>query len=162
MKVYFKEVQRFRAWWMSVLLIGLFMFWGYSMYNLHFLKVPFGNLNPGRFNFTQAVLPLIILLLVYANLRTEISNKGISFQFRPFQFKPRMIKWEEIEHIYVREWSLKEFWGWGIRYNFKMTAYTTMGKKGIQINLKNGKKILLGTQKPELVTEVLTKDLLRE
>ncbi len=43
----------------------------------------------------------------------------------------------------------------GIRYGPKGTAYNVSGKIGLQLELKNGKKILIGTRKPEEIENLL-------
>ena len=51
-----------------------------------------------------------------------------------------------------------EYGGWGIRTISlkKNIAYTISGDKGLQIELKDGKKILLGTQNPEEVEKIVS------
>jgi len=41
---------------------------------------------------------------------------------------------------------MKEFGGWGIRYGFESKAYNVSGDKGVQIVLKNKRKVLFGSQ----------------
>ncbi|MBJ2175825.1 hypothetical protein JBL43_16340 [Aureibaculum sp. A20] len=59
--------------------------------------------------------------------------------------------WNDISKVYVRKYNaITEYGGWGFRgYIFKTggKAFNVMGNKGIQIVLKNGKKMLIGTQK---------------
>jgi len=60
----------------------------------------------------------------------------------------------------VRKYSpIGEYGGWGYRVAGKRSgvAYNISGNMGIQIELKNGKKILLGTRKPEEAKEALRK-----
>jgi hypothetical protein len=103
---------------------------------------------------------IILLFLFLIRLKTEIYKEGISVQFIPVHFKPKQIVWSEIEEYYIREYSpLKEYGGWGVRYNFtgKNIAYNISGKTGLQLVLNNGKKILIGTQKPQEMELVLDK-----
>ena len=46
---------------------------------------------------------------------------------------------------------IMDFGGWGYRVSWKGkgTALNVKGNKGIELILKNGKKITIGTQKPE-------------
>jgi hypothetical protein len=56
-----------------------------------------------------------------------------------------------VASIEVRKYSpIKEYGGWGFRYGFKNgKAYNISGNMGLQLILKNGDRILIGTQKPE-------------
>jgi hypothetical protein len=93
----------------------------------------------------------IILLWFSACLLSKIDAQGISFKFKPFHRIHRMIKWDEIQSIQVKEYSpLFEYGGWGIKHTSfgknSNVAYNISGNKGILIVLKNGKTIMLGTQ----------------
>ncbi|MBJ7428667.1 MAG: hypothetical protein JHD28_06905, partial [Bacteroidia bacterium] len=104
----------------------------------------------------SSVSPLVVtffadLILIALRLNTKINKEGIYFQLFPFQLKGSLITWSEIATIEVRKYSpIKEYGGWGFRYGFKNgKAYNVSGNMGLQMVLKNGDKILIGTQKPE-------------
>ncbi|NQX76517.1 MAG: hypothetical protein HRT75_02160 [Gilvibacter sp.] len=67
--------------------------------------------------------------------------------------------WDEIESLYVREYSpIGEYGGWGYRLSFSKStgrAYNVSGNLGIQIELKNGKRVLVGTRKKEEAEAVI-------
>jgi hypothetical protein len=52
---------------------------------------------------------------------------------------------------------LWEYGGWGIRYSWNGIAYNTKGNMGLQIVMNTGKRILIGTQKPEELAAYLKK-----
>ncbi|WP_247235674.1 hypothetical protein [Telluribacter sp. SYSU D00476] len=89
-------------------------------------------------------------------LETQMNTEGISYRFAPLS-KTHTIEWDEVEKAYVREFKpLREYGGWGIRYSFSRgKAYFMKGNKGIQLELKNGKKVLLGTQNPAEAGQLL-------
>jgi len=104
---------------------------------------------------------LVYALILSLKLKTRIDEEGIHFRFIPFQFKVVFISWDEIEKAYVRKYKpMAEYGGWGIK-NSKLwskgkgIAYNVKGVIGLQLELKNGKKILIGTQKEEDVKRVL-------
>lgn len=144
MKV-FTEEQRFNQWYIHLLFvveifIGVyFVFSGWS-----------GDKTNNMVSIGALVLVLAIHFLMYnMKLITRIDEFGVHYQFKPF-IKRRTIKWEEIEKIYVRTYDpITEYGGWGIRFTFgkKGKAYNVSGYKGIQIELKNKKPILIGTCK---------------
>jgi hypothetical protein len=55
--------------------------------------------------------------------------------------------------------AMKEFGGWGIQGKKYNKAYTISGKYGIQIVLKNGNKVLIGSQKPNSLAQAIEKNL---
>ncbi|WP_282043043.1 hypothetical protein [Winogradskyella flava] len=113
-------------------------------------------------------LVAIIGLLVFASgfiflfkLNTRIDENGISYKFFPFHWSCRQIQWNEINNAYVRTYdALGEYGGWGIKggkiwNTSKGKAINVSGNIGIQFELNNGKKLLIGTQKKEDAEKVL-------
>mgnify|MGYP003386543033 FL=1 len=156
MKV-FKEEQRFRQVWLMVLL-------GFS------LLVPVGliineyikdNTSMTTNEFLGSLIGIIasVLLIFIFKLSTRIDEKGIHYQFFPFHFSMKTLLWAEITKAEVRTYDpIGEYGGWGLRYSFnkkKGNAVNVSGDIGIQLTLKNGKKLLIGTQKKEAVSRVL-------
>ena len=156
MKV-FKEEQRFRQVWLMVIL-------GFS------LLVPVGliikeyikdNTSMTTNEFLGSLIGIIasVLLIFIFKLSTRIDEKGIHYQFFPFHFSMKTLLWSEITKAEVRTYDpIGEYGGWGLRYSFnkkKGNAVNVSGDIGIQLTLKNGKKLLIGTQKKEAVSRVL-------
>ncbi len=105
---------------------------------------------------TGAVLVSSMTLMASFRLHTKIDDEGVHYHANPFQWKFKTIRWDEIDQIYVRNYSpLLEYGGWGIRYGRSGWAYIAKGNQGIQVVMKSGKKILLGTQQGEEVTRLL-------
>lgn len=158
MKILFSEKQRFTQFWLWTLLIALNLFMIYGIIQQIIFGIPFGN-NPAPdlVLILLSLIPFGISLLFYTFcLETQITNELIAFQLRPFG-SLNTIRFEEIEKVYVREYApLREFGGWGYRISYNNgTAYNIKGNQGLQLELKNGKKILIGTQKAEEMQEVL-------
>lgn len=94
---------------------------------------------------------LVALLFLAMKMQTRIDEAGISFRYSPL-IGWRSITWEEIEKVWVRRYRpIREFGGWGIRSRIwkNNRAFNVWGNKGLQIQLINGRKVLLGTQKPK-------------
>lgn len=103
-----------------------------------------------------AVLVSSMSLIASFKLYTKIDDEGIHYHANPLQWRYKTITWGEIDQIYVRKYSpLIDYGGWGIRYGKMGWAYIAKGNQGIQMVLKNGKKILLGTQQAEEVMRLL-------
>lgn len=136
----FAEKQRFTQWWfwLIILLVVAFAFY-YEESTLE--------------RVVALIIPLFLFIL---NLETEISQEGISVRFFPFHLKKKFFAWDEIAKAEVREYSpLLEYGGWGIRRGKSGRAYNVKGKMGLQLVLKNGKKVLIGTQKAEELKQIL-------
>jgi hypothetical protein len=106
-----------------------------------------------------AVLSSVWGLFFVMRLQTRIDEDGIYVQFRPFHFRPLFFPWEKIDRANVRTYSpLGEYGGWGLRYGFsKGRAYNVWGSKGLQLELADGKKVLIGTQRAEELENALLK-----
>lgn len=103
------------------------------------------------------VMLAVTILLSSARLRIRIDEKGIHVKFAPLIIQEKTWRWEDIEEVYVRRYSLWDYGGWGYRLGANGTAYTTKGSYGVQLVLKRGhKRILIGTQRPEEVQEIIS------
>jgi hypothetical protein len=61
---------------------------------------------------------------------------------------------------FVRQYSpLTEYGGWGLRPGLfgKGTAFCVSGDMGLQLEFTDNKKLLIGTNKPDELTETLNK-----
>ncbi|MCD4745456.1 MAG: DUF6141 family protein [Bacteroidales bacterium] len=161
-KIRFNEVQKFRQKWLWVILLIIFGIWAYGFIQQIILKIPFGN-NPAS-DITYVLIGIIpvgfLILFIRLRLITEINKDGIYFKLSPLQFKFKKITPDEIKDYEIRKYNaIKEYGGWGIRYGFKKRgmAYNVSGNTGMQLELKNGKKILIGTQKPDELKKAIDK-----
>lgn len=158
--VFFNEEQRVTSTWLWLLVGCLSTIYLFTLIEQVFFNKPIGN-NPAPDLIIIAfgIIPLTLLvLLMKVKLVVTIDEDGCKFQFRPFHSKFKEINWNEIKRIYLRKYNpVFEYGGWGIRVLpfSKNIAYNIKGSYGIQIELKNGKKILLGTLQPEEVEKVL-------
>jgi len=158
MKVYIEE-QRFNQ---PLVIVGL---------SIAFIVVGFSTMKEwetiAQGSFTEKIgglsslliILLVSLLFTNLNLKTRIDEKGIYYQYKPLHFSFRLVTWERISKCYIRNYDgISEYGGWGIKFSFrkkKGKAFTTKGTIGLQIELKNGKKILIGTQKKDELQRVL-------
>lgn len=100
------------------------------------------------------ILSIVILVLspvlLLASIHLRIEKDGIYVKYFPFHFKPLFFKWSEIEHFELRKYDpLSEYGGWGLKGTKKNRAYNVSGDMGLQITLKNGRKLLVGTANPK-------------
>ena len=152
-KIRFSETQKFRQWWLWFILAGTKGVMGFFIVTQAMYGRPFGDSEWENISLLIGFFLMLVIsmLFFFLRLETKVSDEGIFVRFYPIQLKFRHYKWEDIDQIYLREYSpIAEYGGWGIKYRGKSgKAYNISGNKGFQLVMKNGKKILLGTRKYE-------------
>ena len=155
MKPKFKEVQRFTQWWLWLILLGIGSILIFGIYKQIILGEPFGDQpmsDVGLIIFALLILGLIAFFRIM-QLKTEIDEKGIRMNFFPFVKKE--VLWSDLKRLEVVNYG---FVGYGIRIGTKHgTVYNTKGNKGLAIELQNGRKFLIGTQKETELEEMIEK-----
>ncbi|MEM1340172.1 MAG: hypothetical protein AAF634_17640 [Bacteroidota bacterium] len=157
----FSEIQRFDQWWLYLLKILLWGFLGYACYNWFMLKESVGNVDSDNIIAQLLVVTSIVLttvLFFLLKLETSIDERGIAYRFYPFQFGMKLIQWDAITTCITRRYKpMLEYGGWGYRMGTRGKALNVKGNIDIQIELKSGKRILIGTQKREHPDRVISK-----
>jgi hypothetical protein len=155
----FEEEQKFMQIWLHILLIICFTV---SIVVVAKEYVASNSYNNDSLIGLIVVIGSMILVygLVYSfKLTTRIDEKGIYYRFIPFHLSIKFIAWNELNSAYVRKYKpLTEYGGWGYKKGFNRgngKALNIKGSIGIQLKLKNQKKILIGTQKEEEAKRVL-------
>ncbi len=163
----FEESQQFRSksLWIFLGIIFLFLIglWGYIFIRQIVLDKTVGPKPASDLGIIFTTILVysisvgIVWLFLKARLTTLITSEGIWIRYVPFRNRKRFIPWNQIQDAYVRKYEpIKEFGGWGYRFGFKGgVVYNVSGRWGLQIVLKNGKKILIGTQKPEELKKII-------
>lgn len=154
-KVWFQEEQKFTQGWVIKLLFFILGLVGVAIIT-RLLRNGSNHDDMVALVVSGVIVSGLGYLIVIARLLTYFTEKGIRYQFFPFHFKTKIIRWEAVEKVYVRKYRpIMEYGGWGIRYGLNGKAYNIAGNYGIQLELKGGKKLLIGTQKPDLIEELL-------
>jgi len=171
-KVYFKEEQRLDAWWVKlgmVLLLSVSLgpvYYGLIRQIGH--GIPWGDKPMSDTGFivfavVLTVLMAVVVFLIFSSrLDTSVRLDGIHLTFFPF-FKKRVIVRDRIERFKVRKYRpIMEYGGYGFRYSLRNgRAYNMKGNTGLQLYLVDGKRILIGTQRPEAIERAMEK-MMRE
>lgn len=99
------------------------------------------------FVLVSALLISTFVLMFFIRLKSRITKDGIYYRFQPFHWKEKYIAWSEIERAYIRKYDpLSEYGGWGIKgWKRSNRAVNVSGDEGLQLVLKNGRKLLIGT-----------------
>lgn len=151
----FEEKQRLNLWWlyliigMEAVVISSILIFDKGGINLNQLKEVY---------FLPIWVMLIPFLIVYlintVSFKYQINEINLSYSPWPFG-KNNIIQWGQIQAIYLRRFdALGEYGGWGVKSRlwFKLDdkAYIFNDKNvGLQVELKNGKKILFSTNKAD-------------
>jgi hypothetical protein len=155
-EVLFVEIQVFRQKWVE----GLLLFATLFVFACYFIDV-FINGHASR----EATIGLFITIGAFTaftfflkriKLITQITSEGIQVRFAPLQMRFHLYRWADIEQIFIRTYNpLLEYGGWGLKFGPSGSAYNVSGNVGLQLVLRGNHRVLIGTEKPELLMEVL-------
>jgi hypothetical protein len=108
------------------------------------------------FIFIAGAVCLVGSIMLAFRLITQVRTDGIYVRYAPLQ--PAFVRyaWTDVRQVYLRRYNaLPEYGGWGLRMGPYGGGYIVPSEWGIQLVLQDGKKILVSTNRPEEVTEVL-------
>lgn len=157
--ILFREEQKFnQTWVLIVVFVPVVLAW-YAAIQQLILDKPFGS-NPAPDTvlwIIWAVFGIAFPLFFFSvKLSTEVRYDGVYIRFFPFHREFRTLPFEAMKKYEVREYSpFKEYGGYGIRYGKSGKAYNVSGKRGVQLELVSGRKILIGSQKPDDLAEAI-------
>jgi len=139
----FEEEQKFRQLWLWGIILGLPILLTIFVLSEHFGDHPMP--------IDELIFPLLfawasVLLFWILSLRTKIDRDGVIIQF--FPIRKRRISWGEVASADVLDYGFVG--GFGIRMWTKYgTVYNISGQMGLALQLTNGKKVCIGTQRAE-------------
>lgn len=160
-KLLFQEKQTFQytwSWWMliaiTIPLVGLFVV---GIFQQLILGEPFGSKPMSDIGlllvgaFTALLMGGILWFYQRMEIEVIIDHRSISYRFFPFVKTAKVLRKGDVTKMTVRKYRpVMEYGGWGYRSRFsKDSAMTVKGNWGLQLHFTNGKKLLLGTQKPK-------------
>jgi hypothetical protein len=156
-KIFFKESQKVDLGWRWIFFIGLYILMCWAL--IEQLKEESDLASIVAISFSIAIIIIFNVIVIIMQLETIIDKNKITYRYKPFHAKPKEILWNDVEDCYFRYYKpLKEYGGHGIQPGIKFgKSYTVSGNNGLQLVLKNGKKILIGTQKPKELQKVIEK-----
>lgn len=93
--------------------------------------------------------PLVVLvvavLLSLSHLDVDVTDEGVTIAFR-YVWPARRIAFSEIVGLEARRYSpVLEYGGWCVRVGPKGWAYITTGNQGVQLRLRKGLPVLIGS-----------------
>jgi hypothetical protein len=154
----YHEVQRFRQWWVWALVSGAATLAWLAFIRQIVLAQPIGN-NPAPdwgvwllWLFIGVGLPGFFR---YLRLVLDVTADEIVIRFRPLH--RRAIPLNEVQEFQPRKYSaVKEYGGWGIKgWSQQKVAYNVSGDEGVELTLRDGRRVMLGSQRaPELAQAI--------
>lgn len=149
-ELFFEEEQAFRQTWLWGLMVGV----------LVLLVVILGLVlfqAAGQEGVVPAVAGLVVgivvevgaALLIYTmKLTVRVDAAGLHVRFWPLV--KRDIPLDTIARCEARTYHpILEYGGWGVRCSWKGMAYNVSGNRGAQLEFTNGKRLLIGSRRPE-------------
>ena len=163
-KVFFTEEQKFKQWWLWLILLGINVIFIVGIIKQIYYKEPYGD-NPASNTIlllTFCGTVLFTLLFYYFKLQTIIKLDGIYVRFFPIQIAYKKYSWESLNKTYIRKYSpLGEYGGWGFRFGIFGNGYgnalNVSGNMGLQLKFLDKTNLLIGTNKPEELKKILIK-----
>jgi hypothetical protein len=149
----FREVQRVRQFWVWLIIVLLAGLCWYGFVEQIVMQRAFGT-RPAP-DIVLIIFWLVLGIafpsfLPFTKLSTEVRDDGIYIQLFPLHWSPRRIDFAKLKSYEVRTYRpIREYGGWGIRKRRQGTAYNMTGNQGVQLELTNGDRVLIGSQKPD-------------
>lgn len=161
-EILFTERQKFRQWWLSLILFGTNGIFIYGVAKQVIGGNQFGDkpMSDNGLLIATGLTLLLTFLFFNCRLDTIIKRDGIYVRFFPFHIKFKHYTWHTLTKSFLRQYSaLTEYGGWGLRLGLfgKGTAYNISGDQGLQLEFTNNEKLLIGTKKPEELASALDK-----
>ena len=161
-EILFTERQRFKQLWLWLILLGINGLFLFGVFKQVINGQQFGDKPMSNTGLLIATGLTLLLTILFINFRldTIIKKDGIYVRFFPLHLKFKHYSWDSLTKSFVRQYSaITEYGGWGLRLGLfgKGKAYNVSGDKGLQLEFANNKKLLIGTNKPDQLTETLNK-----
>lgn len=99
-----------------------------------------------------AIAPVVVVLVAslisLSHLDVDVTDQGVGISFR-YLWPTRRIGFAEIVGLEVRRYNpLLEYGGWGVRLGPNGWGYMTSGNEGVQLRLRKGLPVLIGSTRP--------------
>ena len=150
--ILFSEQQTITKWYIWIVPVLVLVVCVYVILSQLLLQqVGSTNAIPLNILIMMIIVPcILIFFLRHIRMNVEITAKGILYDVRPFH--EGYVLWSEVKEIKLIPYTRMAF---GLRSGLYGKAFNISGTHGLQLTKKNGQKIVLGTDKPELLRKVL-------
>jgi hypothetical protein len=147
----FHEAQALRQWHGRIILAlppAALLFIAVRQLAFHH---PWGNppMSDGSVIFLTILLVGVYIRLITIRLVTELRSGGLSIGLRGL-WRRRRVPLQSIRSATAVQYdAVGEYGGYGVRSGPRGLAYIANGNRAVQLELKDGRKLLIGSQRPE-------------
>ncbi len=149
----YHEKQALHQPWIYVVLFAIFGIFLWALIQQVFLGKPFGNHPvPDIILIITGIIPIgFLLILSLGKMHTIVTDEEIKVKINPFMFRWQHIRFSDIlSYSSTTYFPIRDYGGWGIRLTLKGSrAYNVRNNKGVRIDLKNGRHIMIGSSRPD-------------
>lgn len=154
----FCEVQKFSLWLRVIFAASMMVIVGFLIFALN--KIPAQTstpIPPTALTIVGIVISITVAaIFLIAKLQTEVRVDGLYVRYFPFHLSFKKLGSHDIAQCRPTTYKpLLEYGGWGIRYGKSGKAYNVSGNEGVQLIFKNGKRLLIGSQKSEELAKAI-------
>jgi hypothetical protein len=97
-----------------------------------------------------------LLIVPHGGQRTLVTRQGLTVRWGLGGIRVLRLNSGDIIAAELHEFSpLRDFGGYGIRFNREMKAYYLRGTRGVKISTTRGKKYLIGSDHPERLLSIV-------
>lgn len=150
--VVYEERQAFPSWAMAVLLLACLG--GIVAATAAILAE---RARGGNWQLAAAILGAVVLtdgillVLLVGGMRTAVTSAGLRIRLGHLPFVARIPLEGMVSCQAVRYEPVRQFGGWGIRFNARLRtkAWTGRGNRGVLLTRSDGSRVLIGSDEPE-------------
>lgn len=155
--VYFREVQFARQWWVTLLLVITTGATLYGLFQQLVLGRPWGNhpVSNEAFLLIEGALVAFVIWIHLIRLETRVEDDALVIRYTGLWPTRRIPLWDISQARAVTYNPLLSCGGWGVRWRGKGMVYNARGNRGVEIELRDGRNVLIGSQRPDELTETL-------
>lgn len=152
MDLKFRESQGFNQSWIWLVLSAISILLFFALYNQFIGGYDEVYFDRSELIISSFIVLSVVLMFAFVKLKTSVDSKGIKVSMIPFVSKS--YAWSEVDNACVLKYNSVN--GVGIRLFTKYgRVYRMKGNRGVFVELKNGNKFLIGTQKEEELAKVI-------
>lgn len=159
----YSEIQKDKPWWIYLIIAPMVIMSVWSFIQQIIFGQPFGQ-NPAPDWGVWLILVVCGFGLPWLLLQSKqaITFDGQTITAAYFPFWKTTFRLDQVVKYYPRDFNpMRDFWGWGIRYGLTrgsrwVMAYVYFNEnRGVQFELKNGRRLLLGSRRTDELLSAL-------
>lgn len=146
---YFHEEQRFReSWlWLAIAIPIAIAVW-------FLLTTPGVPASASSLVVLTGVL--VGALFAIARLETTVTGDDVVVRFHGL-WPTRRVRLDDIAEVAPMRYTMWDSGGWGVHFGLAGMTYNVSGNDGVHFVLKDGRRILVGTQRPAELAAAIAK-----